>query len=161
MSLKVFKTRDEAEVEAAKRQKEAMEYSSPKTYGVVQAAAETYHVKRKMGFPGISDEYLMEDGSFKIVKKEQIPTSSSPTIGRQTMATGKETTKALKDFETLLELICKKDYPEAHQLLKQIKLSLVKKYYNENFSADSNEMETFNSVSNLREFLKKEDENKK
>jgi hypothetical protein len=75
MSLKVFKTREEAEVEAAKRQKEAMEYSSPKTYRVFRAAAEKYHVKRKMGFPGIPDEYLMEDGSFKIVKKESMPTT--------------------------------------------------------------------------------------
>jgi hypothetical protein len=77
------------------------------------------------------------------------------------MATDQETTKALEDFETFSKLISKEDKSKAFQLLKQIKLPLVKKYYIENFPADSKEMVLFNCASVIRESLKIEDEYKK
>jgi hypothetical protein len=77
------------------------------------------------------------------------------------MAPDKDTTKALEDFDTFSKLINKEDKSEAFQLLKQIKLSLVKEYYKENLPSESKEMAIFNCASALRESLKIEDEYKK
>jgi hypothetical protein len=41
-------------------------------------------------------------------------------------------TKTLNDFNAFLELIGKEDKSEAYQLLMQINLSIVKRYYQDN-----------------------------
>lgn len=62
MSFMTFKTREEAEAEATKRQNEALEkWKSPFIYSV----EERFVIKRKIELPGAPDEYLMGDGSFK------------------------------------------------------------------------------------------------
>jgi hypothetical protein len=66
-------------------------------------------------------------------------------------------TKALNDFNMFLELIDKKDKSEAYQLLKQINLPLVKRYYQDN-PPSNRPPELFNIIAMLQESLKIENE---
>jgi len=67
-----------------------------------------------------------------------------------------ELTKALNDFNAFLELVGKKDKPEAYQLLRQINLSLVKRYYKDN-PPPNRPPELFDMIAMLQENLKMED----
>ncbi len=73
------------------------------------------------------------------------------------MATDKDTTKALEDFEAFSKLISKKDKSEAYQLLRQINLSIVKKYYKDN-PAPNRPPELFDAIATLQESFEKEDQ---
>ena len=64
--------------------------------------------------------------------------------------------KALNDFNAFLELIGKKDKSEAYQLLRQINLSLVKRYYRDN-PPPNRPPELFDTIAMLQESFKKED----
>ena len=65
-------------------------------------------------------------------------------------------TKALNDFNAFLELIGKKDKSEAYQLLRQINLPLVKRYYKDN-PPPNRPPELFDMIAMLQESFKIED----
>jgi hypothetical protein len=68
-----------------------------------------------------------------------------------------ELTKALNDFNVLLELLIgKKDKSEAYQLLRQINLPLVKRYYKDN-PPPNRPPELFDLIEMLQESVKRED----
>src|SRR5271157_5366100 len=68
-----------------------------------------------------------------------------------------ELTKALNDFNVLLEfLIGKKDDSEAYQLLREINLPLVKRYYKDN-PPPNRPPELFDLIEMLQESVKSED----
>jgi hypothetical protein len=77
------------------------------------------------------------------------------------MSKNQETAKALEDFDNFIRVLNEGDKAEAYDLLKNINLRLVKKYYKENFSADSKEMAILNAASVIRESLEIETEYKK
>ena len=65
-------------------------------------------------------------------------------------------TKALNDFNAFLELLGKKDKSEAYQLLRQINLPLVKRYYKDN-PPPNRPPELFDMIEMLQESFKIED----
>jgi hypothetical protein len=68
-----------------------------------------------------------------------------------------ELTKALNDFNVLLELLIgKKDKSEAYQLLRQVNLPLVKRYYKDN-PPPNRPPELFELIEMLQECVKRED----
>jgi hypothetical protein len=67
-----------------------------------------------------------------------------------------ELTKALNDFNAFLELIGEKDKSEAYQLLIQINLPLVKRYYEDN-PLPNRPPELFEMIAMLQESFKRED----
>jgi hypothetical protein len=68
-----------------------------------------------------------------------------------------ELTKALNDFNVLLELLIgQKDKSEAYQLLRQINLPLVKRYYKDN-PPPNRPPELFEMIEMLQESVKRED----
>jgi hypothetical protein len=67
-----------------------------------------------------------------------------------------ELTKALKDFNAFLELINKEDKSEAYQILSQINLPIVKRYYNDN-PALNRPPELFDLITMLQESFEIED----
>lgn len=69
-------------------------------------------------------------------------------------------TIALNDFNAFLELMGKQDKSEAYQLLRQINLSLVERYYQDNPPPDRTP-KLFDTIARLRESLKTEDEYRK
>ena len=66
-------------------------------------------------------------------------------------------TKALNDFNAFLELMGKKDKSEAYQLLRQINLSLVKRYYKDN-PPPNRPPELFDTIAKLLDSFETEDE---
>jgi hypothetical protein len=68
-----------------------------------------------------------------------------------------ELTKALNDFNVLLELLIgQKDKSEAYQLLRQVNLPLVKRYFKDN-PPPNRPPELFEMIEMLQESVKRED----
>jgi hypothetical protein len=67
-----------------------------------------------------------------------------------------ELIKALNDFKAFLGLIDKEDKSEAYQLLKQLNLPLVKRYYKDN-PPPNRPPELFDTIAMLQESFKMED----
>jgi len=67
-----------------------------------------------------------------------------------------ELIKALNDFKAFFELIDKKNKSEAYQLLSQINLPLVKRYYKDN-PLPNRPPELFDTIAMLQESFKLED----